>query len=241
MSFVDTILKLTRQLYPTGRAFAIPKDGVLDKVHTALAQTESQYHEDALATFDVILPDNANFTEEDADRWEEFLGIITNSSVTLEDRKLAIKRKYNHPGTILARQSADYLQDQLQAAGFDVYVYENRFTDGMGGYEVKAPVNVFGALVTGIAVHGSDAEHGPLVHGNAYTGSVWEDMIVNHIDEDLDAWFDVGTSLRDTFYLSSAYIETPAQIDANRKDEFRQLVLSKKPTHTKAFLYAEFI
>ncbi len=236
----EKIKQLTKQLYPTGRASKMPVDGVMDKTHTALDQSEAQAYADNLATLDVILPDNPNFTAGDAERWEERLGLVI-STADLADRKLAIKRKMNHPGTLPARQNWQYLQEQLQAAGFDVYVYENIFSDGMGGFVTKSPTDIVGPSVVHLWEHGDDAEMGDVEHGTFYSGSVYENCVANYIDEDLDQWFDVGDNLRNTFYISGATIEAFANVELIRKDEFRQLILKLKPQQTVAFLFVNFI
>jgi hypothetical protein len=138
MAFIDQIDKLTKQLYPSGRAFKMPKDGFFQKLHDSLNLSEARAYTDAKAILGSILPDTDNFTAEDAAMWEQKLGMITNEDVALADRKAAILRKMNHPGTIKARQSASYIQGQLQAAGFDVDVVENVFLNGL----VKSPLKI---------------------------------------------------------------------------------------------------
>jgi len=125
--FKERILNLTKRLYPKGRAFRIPYGSTIEKVHKGLSISENDAFSSAVSLLDSILPDNDNFSSEDASNWERRLGLIVNEFVSLEDRKAAIKRKMNHPGTIKARQNYLYLQGQLQDAGFDVYVHENRF------------------------------------------------------------------------------------------------------------------
>ena len=127
MSTLDKIKKLGKTLYPTGRAFKIPFGGVFDKLNSALSESEQRAFDDAVSILDSALPDNNNFTTGDATDWERRLGLITNPSVPLSDRKLAIIRKMRHPGNIPARQNFLYLQGQLQDAGFDVFVFENIF------------------------------------------------------------------------------------------------------------------
>jgi hypothetical protein len=124
---ISDILKLTKQLYPTGRAFNLKPGSIFEKLHTGLGQSELRAWQDANAILNSILPDNDNFTTDDATQWEIRLGLITNTSISLADRKAAILRKMNHPGSIKARQNYLYVQDQLQTAGFNVNVFENRF------------------------------------------------------------------------------------------------------------------
>jgi uncharacterized protein YmfQ (DUF2313 family) len=136
MSVAEKLLALTRQNYPKGRAFKMPAEGFIERLHRALSVSEQQVYEDALSVLNNILPDNTGFTADDATAWERRLGLITNEDVSLADRKLAIIRKINHPGTIKSRQSALYLEGQLRAAGFNVYVYENRFLETVLGDEL---------------------------------------------------------------------------------------------------------
>lgn len=236
MSTESKITQLTKQLYPKGRAFKISTDSVSEKLHLAIAHTEQQAYDDALAVLNVILPDNMNFTADDATRWEERLGLITVSGVSLANRKLAIIRKINHPGTIPARQNYLYLQEQLQAAGFDVYVYENIFA----GPVTMTPTDILGGSIVGIGVYGT-SEYGAVVYGDAQTGSIYENCVANYIDEILDQWFDVGDNLRNTFFISSAYIDVFADVPEIRKEEFRQLILKIKPVQTVGFLFVNYV
>lgn len=236
MATGDKITQLTKQLYPKGRAFNISADSVVEKLNASIALSEARAYNDSLATLNVILPDNMNFTADDATRWEERLGLITVSGVSLADRKLAIIRKINHPGTIPARQNWLYLQEQLQAAGFDVYVYENIFA----GPTTMTPVDIIGGSLVGIGVYGSSV-YGSVVYGSSSSGSIYENMIANYIDEILDQWFDVGDNLRNTFFIAGPYIDQFADVPEIRKQEFRQLILKIKPVQTVGFLFINYV
>lgn len=233
---LDKIKKLTKQLYPTGRAFWAPLGGDFDKLTSGLAASEERAYLDAVSILDSALPDNSNFTSQDATDWERRLGLVTNTLVTLSDRKLAIIRKMNHPGTIKTRQSYLYLQGQLQAAGFNVYVYENRFSDGMGGYTTKTPTE-FSILPypLGSVQHG-DFQHGDAQHGGGFYGN----KVANHISRSDDDSFSVGLNFRSTFFVGGPTAGTWAVVDVNREDEFRQLILKIKPVQTVGFLLVNF-
>lgn len=235
MAVFDKIISLTRQLYPTGRAFKMPVDGYLEALHKGLGQSESRAWADAVSIFDNILPDNDNFTEQDATDWENRLGLITAEGVSLADRKLAIKRKINFPGAQPARQHYLFLQNQLQAAGFNVYVFENRFSDGMGGYTTQAPLDI----TAGVGSVG--AQHGDFQHGDFQHGAYYNNIIANHIDEDIDIAFNVGLNLRSTFFIGDNPLGSFIIIDAKRKDEFRQLILKLKPAQTVGFLFVNYV
>lgn len=239
MSFVGDQLKaLTAQLYPSGRAFNIPPGSDKEKLIEALLASEERFWDDAISTFDSVLPDNDNFTSDDATAWDIRLGLPVNSLVSLVDRKLSIQRKINHPGTIKTRQNYLYLQQQLQDAGFNVYVYENRFPLGYG-YYTKTPTefSTTRPFPTNLIRHSSS-----LLHGSAYSvhGYHWySNKIVNSTDENIDDPFVVASN-RFTFFIGGIAPGVWATVDANRKEEFRQLVLKIKPVQTIAYLLIDF-
>ncbi len=235
MTDVDEILKLTRQLYPKGRAFAIPVDSDIEKLHEGLAISEAQAYNDALAIFDSMLPDNENFTAQDATDWERRLGMVQNPSVSLDDRKLAITRKMQHPGTVKARQHFLYVEGQLQAAGFNVFVFENRFDDGGGGIETRDPLVVNGG------VGGITPQMGDFQMGDKQMGPSYDNIIVNYIDEETDKVFNVGDNLRSTFFIGANPVGDFADVSIDRKDEFRQLILKLKPVQAVGYLFINYI
>ena len=234
MSVAQTILKLGKQLYPTGRAFKIPEGGYFERLNSALAEIEAQAFSGGISILDSTLPDNNNFTAQDATDWERRLGIVVSPLVALPLRKAAIIRKINHPGTIKARQNFRYLEGQLQAAGFSVFVYENRFEYG-GSYDTANPLTLTGG------VGALENQYGDNEYGEAQYGISFPGMIANHINEDLDANFDTGANLRSTFFIGGSPLGTFASVPLNRKNEFRQLVLRIKPVQTVAFLFINFV
>src|ERR1700739_633368 len=110
----DNIQKLTRQLYPDGRAFSMPNDGYLAQLHKALGVSEEKAVLDAMSTLYCILPDNPNFTADDALAWEIRLGLVQNPLGILANRMALIKAKLNQPGNNPSKQNYLYLQEQLQ-------------------------------------------------------------------------------------------------------------------------------
>lgn len=232
MTINERLLAVTKLLFPTGRAFRISNNSVKEKIEKGIIESEVRAHNDLLSILDTILPDNDNFTAEDATRWEERLGMIVNDQVALSDRKLAIKRKMNHPGDIIARQSRDYIESQLQLAGFDVYVHEN--------LNEQYPNIIFGASISGIAVHSTDTQHMQtgMVHGSPY---LWGDVVANSIDWEIDQYFDIGSNLKCTFIICASTIGTFANVQNERREELRQLILKLKPTQTIAYLGINYI
>jgi uncharacterized protein YmfQ (DUF2313 family) len=218
--YSGVIRRLTKTLYPEGRAWWQNKEGIFNKFHEALSYSEARAYENARNILQSILPDNSTFNEIDATNWERALGIIINTSLDLETRKTAILRKMKFPGSIKARQSAEYLQDQLQLAGFDVYVFN------ANGVQTTAFYGTF--------------NYGELKYGQDGFGGT---TIANYIDESKDAAFDFGIdiNLRATFFIGASVLGNFANVPANRKDEFRELILKIKPAQTAGSLLVNYI
>lgn len=237
LSIKDKILKLSKQLYPTGRAFKMPETGYSEKLHKALSVSEAQAYQDAISIKYSLLPDNNNFTTDDATDWERRLGLPYSPSSTLTDRKAAILRKLQQPGTNPAKGHYLYLQTQLQLAGFNVYVFENRFlTYYPDGYIALHPVQ----LTSATPIYNT-TRHGMFKHGTGiHHGKFYNNKIANYIDENLDYYFDIGSNLKSTFYIGGNPIGSFATVPIARKNEFRQLVLKLKPCQTVAYLFINY-
>ncbi len=219
---------LTKRLFPSGYAHRTIKDGIKDKWIEGLALSEQQVYDDADSVLNSMLPDNASFTADDATRLEHMLGMITNPSVSLQDRKDAIIRKLNHPGDIPARQSGDYLQDQLQLAGFNVYVYDTTWS-------IEQLLNAAGWT-------GDSLQFGDIEFGDGEWGQImYDDKIVNSLDGYVDKFFLEDSQNRNTFVICGSTLGTPATVDVNRRDEFRQTILRIKPAQTVGYLLINYV
>ena len=220
----EKILNLTRSLLPRGRAFRMPQGGTMEKVFSGLAISEAKLMNDAVSIFDSIIPDNANFTEDDALMWEKKLGIRASSSTPLSVRMEAIRQKYNYPTTEAARQHWHFIQDQLQAAGFNVFIHENE--DGVSPDELLFTMHAS----TGI-YHGVDE----------YMGAGFSEFVVSHLEEEIDRDFVVGDNWYSTFFIGGETFPNFAEVPADRKEELRHLILQLKPTQTVGILFINFI
>ena len=257
---VDKLIKLTKQLYPKGRAFKLPESGWFYRLHKGLAASEGRAFSDGLAVLDSILPDNDNFTTQNATDWERRLGLIDGTGVALADRKAAIRRKMNHPSNIKPRENWMFLESQLQLAGFRVWVHENKFSDGAGGYVAIDPslalpaVNYgeYGQFQYGQFEYGdvfsyynnlfTFAEYGEMEYGEMeYGGWNYNNVVANYIPESLDANFNVGGSNRATFFICQQNFGVIANVDLSRKNEFRQLILKLKEVNTVAYLLVNYV
>lgn len=209
----------------------------LERLHLGLSISEDKAFNDALAVLNSILPDNVFFTADDASDWERRLGMISNPLVDLEDRKLAIARKLSYPGVQPAHGHYLYLQNQLNKAGFNVYVYENRFPNypDDGTYYTQTPLDVSGdpSIL-------DEVQHGDIQHGDSQHGIRYNNVIANYIDEEKDKAFDIGGSWRCTFFIGGSPLGTFASVPAVRKDEFRELILKVKQVQDIGFLFINY-
>lgn len=250
---LSKFIQLSKQLLPKGRIFNIPEGGTLESLNNEDSYWDNEASDDIKGILYSILPDNDNFTAEDATRWEQRLGLITNTAASLDNRKLAIKRKMNHPGSILARQSSDYIQDQLQAAGFDVYIHENlplqtvenalgatvgiiQMGDGeMGdGLQMGSVYEYFSGLFSTYEM--GEGEMGEVEMGGVH----FKNIVANRIDEIEDQWHGTGSDNSNVFFVGGEIFANFANVDENRKDEFRQLILRLKPAQSVAFLLINY-
>lgn len=367
MSIGSKILQLTKSLYPTGRAFKMPKSSFFEMLHQSLALSEERAYNDAHSILDSIIPDNDGFTIDDTTDWERRLGLITNPATLLVDRESAILRKMNHPGSVRPRENWKFIQEQIQLAGFDVWVFENRFftttdypllaptawTELSGVWTSKTStefkksgtssginlptsyqpcvvksgnsitisfslnnigvisdcriwlanssfvqvspqlsITGSGSIVNGTLTPTSDASYlmisgsvGSGVYNDTITldtpiGTVLSSIpgalftktpaqfsnipllqvelgdkelgdfqlgtgvvgkIANSLDESIDNLFDLGGSLRSTFFLGAENPGDWANVPVSRKTEFRQLILKLKPTQSVGFTLINYV
>lgn len=231
----DRISALTKQLYPTGRAFRMHDDGYLETMHQGLLVEEEKAYTDALAIFNSLLPDNNSFTTDDATDWERRLGMISNPLVSLTSRKAAILRKLRAPYTNKGRGHYLNLERELQAAGFTgVYVHENIFNYYPYTTTTKNPA-LLNPNILSQQQHGNPPQHGTPQHGN-YLNNI----CANHIDEARDFIFDIGQNLRCTFFVGANPVGTYASVPLTRKNEFRQLILKIKPVQNVGILFINY-
>lgn len=218
LSYVNYFQTLNNTLYPTGRAFWKPLNGVFNKVHEALAMSESRLHTTIVNLQNDIIADNILMTSDAITHWETVFGLTGKGTVL--QRVNAIKQCQGYPNNDLARQSITFLQNQFDLAGFDVTIH----------YRVNnnpQPAE-YGLFTYGEKTYGQT--------GTAYT------VCANNIDETLDSGviFDNNTLLY-TFYIGGATLGTSADVPLTQKAEFRNLILKLKPAHTIAILFINYV
>lgn len=222
ISDADDIVKLKKQLLPTGRAFNIPVGGDFEKLLLGLADQESDSFNDALSILDMIIPDNANFSVADAVRWEKVLSISASGNDSLANRMAAIYRKMQFPSGAKGRQHKNYLEGQLRAANFDVKVYE--YGDIKDYFTNK--------------VHSLDTKHSfSTIHGSGYEIPFYNEIVANYLNKEMEIPVTPTLdNLRNIFWIAGDTFDEFPNIPPFRIEEFRHIILTIKPLHTVAFL-----
>lgn len=231
-----------------------------NKVVQAELESLIRLYNDIMALLNITIPDNDEFSEVDASNWERVLGLL-NTGLSLDDRKLSINRKMTYPNGVPERTHYLFMQEQLQLAGFPVYITENRFPDGAGSWNVEDFDSLTSELYQlGISEMGVTEMGGELVSLD-YT------VCANYMDETKDQEYlaftysgnelgeaEMGVSqmepnsplsreqqLRYVFFVGGSSFPSQVNVPIERKDEFRQLILKFKHTHTIAILYINYI
>lgn len=226
-SLTDIMSNLALDLYPTGRAFNMTKGGVADNLHIALNRSFIRLLNAGNSVLDSTFPDNENFNAEDCLLWEYRLGLRTNESLPIQDRRDAILRKISRGRNVQARQGRAYIESQLRIAGFDVYVHENTLP-------YRTPEDII-AGSTNTAQHGGITQHGI----GSQHGSTSVQLIANSSEPNES--FSVGSeNLYATFFIGGFVLGESATISENRQQEFRELVLKLKPAHLIAYIFINF-
>jgi hypothetical protein len=242
MGWIDTVTnKLSKQLYPNSNAFNYVEGGILSRLIKALNLSYGRAYNGSASIYDSMIPHNSNFTSEDADILEANYGIYSTAGTSLADRKLAIRFKMGYPINDEPRCNHEYITASLQAAGFNVKVYENRFWVGSPAtLETEMPQTILGLPAAGEAMLGA------FQLGQVELAGKWIDngitLAVNYLEEAEDAMFAIGSNYRNTFYVADpSNIITFATIPISRRTEFRQLLLSLKPAQTVGLLFISYI
>lgn len=229
-NLADIMSDLASQLYPTGRAFYMRKGGVMNNLHSAINRSFIRLVNDSQSTLDSCFPDNENFTIEDCDLWEYRFGIVTDVNLSLADRRSAILRRMSRGRNVQARQHKNYIEYQLQTAGFNVFVHENGFIEG-GVKVFKTPNDITGGAASSVQ-HGLDFQHGiGSEHGGGSSQVIANSYRLN------ESYSVADDKLWATFFIGGAVLGEFASIPAKRNEEFRELVLKLKPAHLVAFTF----
>jgi len=233
INYTQLFEDLNWKLYPTGRAWYMKKGGVFDRIHKAIDRSFIRLLEDGRYTLDSVFPDNENFDINDCRLWEYRLGLITNETLSVSVRREAIRRKIAYPNNVKARQHPLFIQSQLQSAGFNVWIHENKFFEG-GEWVYKTPAQITSTSIT-VTQHGGDTQHG----GGTQHGFTGFDVIANQARPN-ESFSVNDESLWATFFIGGEILGDAAIVPESRQIEFRELVLKLKPAHTVVFTFIAY-
>lgn len=222
------LFDLVNQLYPTGRAFVMPEDGIFKKLHQSINVSFLNVINMYRQLFDSSIPDNDNFSDVDATFLEFKYGLITNQQTSLELRKQALNRKIGRANNQRPRQSSNYIQQQMNEAGFNVTVHEN-----------TPPYQNIGSILLGSLAsseHGLDFQHG----GMAQHGGTTFEVVANSINQEFIS-SPTANQLWATFFIGGETLGETADIPESRRREFRELVLKLKPAHLVVYLLINYV
>lgn len=253
-NFLNTSVE---SLYPTGRAFMMKKGGIKASLHEAFNLSISRVYAKSVGLLHKILPDSDIFPVDALERWENIYGILPYGS--FGDRLAVLKQRFSWPDNKLARASASFIQEQMQLAGFDVYVTYNRFELPSGYSANSGNFNSGGANSGGLCETPSRFERQEPAYG-------WTEICANYLDAEKDASIfddppglcsgsfnsgggnsqdpkaiDREYQLRGTLFIHGPEYPDIAEIESARKPEFRHTILRLLPAEVVALLYVNYI
>jgi hypothetical protein len=204
------------------------------RLNNAFLKSYEKLYSDIYSLLNQILADNEGFDETDASNWERVFG-LSNIGLTLDERKANILRKQGYPNGVAERGNYLFIQDQLQAAGFDVYLHENRFADGSGGWNVVDPDSVTAGIGDATYTGQSLDISSELIIGNGlYFGA------------DGLKLFTIGEAVPETVFqysLTTAYDLTTASYDSVSLDVSGQVTdfmnIKFKPNGLKMYVVGD--
>lgn len=255
IDFFPTIQKLL----PKGRAFRLPFENDLYKFHQAQAKEPERICDFYIDVRDSGIPPNV--PSDALDDWETFLGLLTNTNLTDAERNERALGKL----TAVGGQGPDYIQDQLQAAGFPVFVYENNPISGARTYITLSgdtgiesndflsgdftdrlnPETVPGDLLANPPIWktekdyiGCQSNDTNVESGDFLSGEFTETLLIE-FEYQISAIS--ATFIFYWFIAGSGGIFDTVDLPADRQTDFESLVFQLKPAHTWVIANVNYI
>jgi hypothetical protein len=225
-------LRIFQHLLPRAEAWKITTEKTLRKFFEGLAES----YRDVRVYIDLVYEDLFPTSTRALDLWEQHFGLLRGP--TEQARRMNVDAAWKATGG----QSPRYIQDVLQAAGFDVYVHE--WWDGTEPRVRRDP-----RLYTSPPAIGTVQCGEPLALCGE-PSAVCDGFLANDpgylVNETLTLRPPPPIPANDDFwpyflYVGGEVFGTPALIDASRKREFERLVLKICPAHLWIVLLVEYI
>ena len=169
--------------------------------------------------------------------WEWILDLL--SVGTVEERLNTIIATLVNVGNI----SLSALQNTLQDAGFDVYVHCNANESSVLGVTYSESTYFGGTIDSDISL----VRYVDGLSSVGYPNKMIHEVCVNYIDAAKDGAKYDGNFTNDprrwefTFFIGGSTKLTRANVDAERKSAFRELILRSKPMGMWALLLIDYV
>lgn len=230
-----SFLRVFRHLLPDARAWRLAFDKTLKKFFDGLSES----YAGARTFIDEVYLDRFAATTRELAESEFQVGLVT-AAATEEARRLNLAAARRATGG----QSPHYLQDILQAAGFDVYVHEWWEPPNEAPRVVRNPRDytedpTFGSTQCG----DTGAECGePAAQCNRFLANEPRYLVNSNltreapplIPEDADVW-------PYFVYVGAETFGDDATVDASRRQEFETLLLKLCPAHVWIVTLVDYV
>jgi hypothetical protein len=219
------IIKLIKQLFPTGIAFRLTFSSVFKKIMYSLGISHQIVATRALSIFDKLLMDNNNLVDADLTLWEQRLGLVVSPiGLSIDQRKSLILQAYIFPGTQIYRQNWRFIQWEIQQAGFtNLFVFENTI-----------PIDVYNNNNFNLNSH-------RLGQYRLNQQGIQYELVANSSNP--SEIFDLGNSnnSKSCFFICGSTFGTFSTVPTFLHVILRQLILKLKPANTVAVLMINWI
>lgn len=238
---------------PTGRAWKGENITAVCKAVGAESRRQQLEINDTASIENMLFGDNL-------ENWEECLGLISEGLVS--ERELAVTRKLSDIGGLKASD----VERELQAAGFNLYVYENRFDPGTIDYtkyysyfgDAEFGSDEFSEVLRYYSINPyvfknnipSISGFGESFFGESYfgynSGGVGAELFARgSFDDDFLLWNSLLTASKIryqySFFIAGSAWGTIADVSADRRAELRRLIMEIKPMAMWAFGFINYV
>ena len=223
---------IIRHLIPNARAWRITTAKQLREFLTGLSGIET----DVQDFFDDVRDDLLPASTRDLDAWDDQFG-LRSVVITEQERRDRLAAAWEAVGG----QSPGYIQDTLQANGFDVFVHEAWVPGTEAAINVKAPATFRSPILllagdTGTLSAGVNCDEALAQCGEAFAecGNSVEPLGYALVNKTPGVTYTTpsDTALWPYFlYIGGEVFEDLVTVSASRRDEFEYLCLKIAPNH----------
>lgn len=236
--------RMFQHLLPRARAWTLSTGSTIRDFFSGLGASVVEYKQ----FLDLIWLDLLPRSTRQLDLWGEQFGLLPNDITTETKRK-----RLDAAWQAMGGQGKDYIEGILQASGFDVYIHEwwvPGYEPPPNVHQALGPRDPFAVMVPPgyllvnklsytstdytVVCGEPDAQCGePDAQAGNFTGYLEQDYNYT-LPQDAYYWHDI-------VYIGGETYGSFAAVDANRKDEFDELVLKLFPTQLWMVILVDFL